>query len=192
MRKIALVIALAASATLAYGYWHAISHGSVYLSVMDASDRERQRPIVEGDLWLLDSAGRVLAQATATAPYGTFTLSNPTAYSCQQLEGQASYSTEARDAWRRCFERQSRWLVTWVPQVTYANLKTPVCSLRRKQVIVSTFRDDWWLWWVPLPHVGGKPYTSFSLSLTFDRSDCESTSALLFDPHHFGPRAYGR
>jgi len=24
--------------------------GSVYLSVMDASDRERQRPIVEGDL----------------------------------------------------------------------------------------------------------------------------------------------
>jgi len=178
MRKIALVIALAASATLAYGYWHAISHGSLYLSVLDASDRERQRPIVEGELWLLDSAGRVLAAATATAPYGTFRLSNPTSYSCRELEGQASYSTEARDAWRRCFERQSRWLVTWVPQVTHANLRTSACSLRQKPVSVSIRRDDWWLWWVPLPHVGGKPYTSFSLSLTFDRSDCESTPVI--------------
>ena len=121
MRKVALVIALVASATLAYGYWHAISHGSMYLSVMDASDRQRQRPIVEGDVWLLDSAGRVLAQATATAPYGAFTLSNPTTYSCRQFEGQASYSAKARDAWQRCFERQSRWLVRG-----YRRSRTPI------------------------------------------------------------------
>ena len=31
---------------------------------------------------------------------------------------------------------------------------------------------DWWLWWVPLPHIGGKPLTYYSLSIYVDGTNC--------------------
>src|SRR5262249_50968384 len=42
-------------------------------------------------------------------------------------------------------------------------------AIRRLPINVSKATDEWWLWWVPLRHVGGKPYTVFSVHIDFDR-----------------------
>ncbi len=39
-------------------------------------------------------------------------------------------------------------------------------------VLLEEFKDDWWLWWIPLPHIGGSPYTYFKLTLWIDSGNC--------------------
>jgi hypothetical protein len=166
------VLASLAAAVLGYGYWHNATHGSLYVSVLDVSDRERAKSVSEGELSLLDAGGSVLAKVAAPPAYAAFVISAPPPYACHVVERQAPFSVEAQAEWRRCFEGQSRWLVTWIRKVRQADLDVGECRLRRVPVVVSEGDDTWWLWWVPLPHIGGKPYTSFSIHLRLDRARC--------------------
>jgi len=149
---------------LAYGYWFNATHGSLYVSVNDVSDREHPNSSIPVTLAFLDSSGKVLAEAESKAPWWTVFISTPSTYACNDngpgLE------------WQSCFARQSRWLPTWVRKVRYVDLKSGSCEIRRKPVALSEHPDTWWLWWVPLRHIGGKPYTSFSFTINFDRSGC--------------------
>jgi hypothetical protein len=171
------LVGLAAVATLARGYWHAASHGSLYVSVRDESDRDRQRSLRGTELWLLDSTGTVRARASAALPSGAFYISDPPLYACRDVEERAPFSVEAREEWDRCFERQSRWLVTWIRDTRFVDLRTGECWIRKMPVSVSEHADDWWLWWVPLRHIGGAPYTSFSIDVVFDGQRCAYASA---------------
>ncbi|MBI2841538.1 MAG: hypothetical protein HYX75_24745 [Acidobacteria bacterium] len=175
--KVATIVGLVAAATLAYGYWHVSSHASLYISVQDISDRKHPRPLLDVELRFLDFAGNELAQAKAEVPYGVVSVTQPAAYSCQELEKRAAFSPQAREQWGRCFERQSRWLMTWVRKAKYVDLKSGPCRIQRIPISVSEYRDSWWAWWVPLPHVGGKPYTGLSIYLTIDRDRCATVVA---------------
>jgi len=42
-------------------------------------------------------------------------------------------------------------------------------------VTLSRNRHGWWLWWLPHPHIGGKPYTVYSASLKIDPLACAAT-----------------
>jgi len=156
---------------LGYGYWFARSHGSLFVSVTDVSDRAHQRPLSPVLLTFLNAEGRALAEAAAD-PTGVVYLSSPVAYACHVVEQHALVSIEARQEWARCFARQSRWIPTWIRRVTAIDLRAAPCLLQRIPVSVSEYPDTWWLWWVPLPHVGGKPYTSFNLSISIDLGRC--------------------
>lgn len=175
-RKVAITVGLIAAATLSYGYWHVSSHGSLYVSLHDISDRKHPRSIPDAELRFLDSAGNELAQARAEGPYGVVYLTQPAAYSCQEIEKQAAVSPQAREEWGRCFERQSRWLMTWVRKAKYVDLTSGACRLQRIPISVSEYPDSWWTWWVPLPHIGGNPYTGFSIDITIDRDRCAMVS----------------
>jgi len=96
-------------------------------------------------------------------------ITEPAVYACHGIEQRATTSAQARDAWRVCFEGQSRWLPTWIRRVTAVNLRTGSCSIDRMPVSVSEYPDDWWLWWIPLPHKSGKPYTYFSILIALER-----------------------
>jgi len=50
---------------LGYGYWFARSHGSLFVSVTDVSDRAHQRPLSPVLLTFLNAEGRALAEAAA-------------------------------------------------------------------------------------------------------------------------------
>jgi hypothetical protein len=50
----------------------------------------------------------------------------------------------------------STWLVDWAGQVRFADGKFAQCDLKALPVSVHETRADWWLWWVPLPHIGGR------------------------------------
>ncbi len=36
--------------------------------------------------------------------------------------------------------------------------------------------NDWWLWWLPLPHVGGTPYANYSFQIFIDSANCVAVS----------------
>jgi hypothetical protein len=92
------------------------------------------------------------------------------------LRTAASRDGAGMDAWHRCFGIQSRWFPAWVRRVRYAEVKTGECRVERTPVTLEESRDAWWLWWVPHPHIGGSPYTSFTLALWIDSHACRAAS----------------
>ena len=159
---------------LGYGYWFAVTHGSFYMFATDVSDREHPRQVIPVDLSIFDAERRLLARAAGAAPDGVIYLTWPEEYACHGVERQAPFSVAAREEWDRCFARQSRWVPTWVPTISYVELRSGSCTIDRLPASAAEYRDDWWLWWVPLVHVGGKPYTSYSLSLQIDLAQCRA------------------
>jgi hypothetical protein len=53
-------------------------------------------------------------------------------------------------------------------RIRFANVKFARCELKRVPAILRESGDDWWLWWVPLAHIGGKPLTYFNVSININ------------------------
>src|SRR5438034_10554669 len=81
-----LVIAII---VLAYGYRYGKNHGSLYVMVMDLSDREHPKGIRSVELSFLDSSGNELAQAAGTEKSGAILVSSPNVHPCRQLQQRA-------------------------------------------------------------------------------------------------------
>lgn len=169
---IVALVAVAAAGLLAYGYSYASSHGALSMFVDDISDPQRSHPIVPVELSFLDASGAVLATAAGTDPSGGIFLTSPQEYACHAVEERAAFDAVAREAWQRCFEAQSRWVPTWIRRARSVDVRTARCSLPRVPLSFAEYRGDWWLWWAPLRHGGGKPYTLYSVSLQIDDSAC--------------------
>src|SRR5438445_3570020 len=91
-----LVIAII---VLAYGYWFGKNHGSLYVMVMDVSDREHPKDIRSVELSFLDSSGNVLAEAAGTEESEAIFVSSPKMYSCRELEQRATLP-QGTEPWR--------------------------------------------------------------------------------------------
>ncbi len=78
----------------------------------------------------------------------------------------------AQDGYRDCFRAQAAWIPRWADGVRFANVVLARCSLARRAVRLNAHRDNLLLWWVPLPHVGGLPYTRYSANLALDLRTC--------------------
>lgn len=170
---IAILLAVPA-AVLGYGYWFGVTHGALSVSVLDSSDAQHSVELTPVELSFLDAAGRTLAEARGGPPYATIVLVSPATYACHEPEVRAPFSVEAKERWTECFARQSRWLTTWIRHARAVDLRAGSCTLRRLPIVVSEHPDTWWLWWMPLRHIGGKPYTSFTVQIHVDRKTaCE-------------------
>jgi len=172
-----LLVVVAAAAVLGYGYWFGATHGAVYISVLDVSDRNHIVDLQPVGLTLLDRSDHTLAKAQSDARYGTIVLTSPPQYDCHEIESRALVSTEARQLWAECFARQSRWVPTWIRNVRAAALESKDCRIERVPITVHEYPDTWWLWWVPLRHIGGKPYTSFSIRIEITSTQCSTAAA---------------
>lgn len=167
-----MAICVAATLVIGRGYAFASTHGSLSIYILDVSDAAARQASAPLELSFLDSAGALLARADAEERSNVMYLTFPVVYACHGVELRAPFSAEARREWDRCFERQSRWISTWIPNVASVDLRSRSCSVPRVPVSVSRFRDNVLLWWLPLPHVGGNPYTYFSIDLRFDPTRC--------------------
>lgn len=178
-RKLISSLALLAGAVLGWGYWHVSTHATLYVSLNDVAlknDRQAYGRVLSADLMFLNAAGNMVARARAIEPYGVVTISHPEAGDCSRYEREAAFDSAARDAWRRCFKTVSRWLIEWVRNIRYATVTLKDCRIEKVPVSLREYREDWWLWWVPLPHLGGAPYTNFDLTLTLDSARCRGQS----------------
>ena len=171
--KMILVLALLLGTLLSYGYWQVVNHGYLYLSLY----QDQQFTSLTGaELRLLDHTGRQLAAGKTDDRSGVTHLRHPELGYCSEQEQLAAFSKQSRKAWQVCFRAQSRWLVGWIEDFSLLSVHIDDCQLDRIPVTVKKDRYDWWLWWVPHPHIGGKPYTGYSASLRIDPSACTATA----------------
>jgi hypothetical protein len=168
--KIAFVLAVMAAGILLYGYWHAATHATLHVWLQDGTEGNWHQPVLEAELSFMDASGRPVAKARSEAPLGVVYLSEPAAVACHEFERSAAFSAEARERWHRCFENQSRWLSRQVPAIASVRVATGPCRLQVPVTLAAY--TDWWLWWVPSPHIGGTPYTNYSIRVVVDREQC--------------------
>ena len=166
------VALLFGSSVLGYGYWHVRTHGSVYLSVYDRSEDGESSAVVVDSVLLLDERGGQLARGSSDPRTGVIYLEHPEIGSCLDAEQSAASSPDGRTAWQRCFETHSRWVLTWARGVRSVAVNAGGCDVTAPAAMRES-TDEWWLWWLPHPHLGGKPYTYLNLTLIMDRDTCE-------------------
>jgi len=154
--RLRLLVILVPAAILSWGYWHQSTHAALNVSVEGI-------PALEAEVELLDAANQSLARGKASKPYGTIWIAHPQAGDC---------ISPGRTDWPDCFQTTARWIPGWVRQVRFATVSLPACRFEKIPVTVSESGDDWWLWWVPLPHIGGKPYGYFTISVKIDPARC--------------------
>ena len=177
--RILLSVVTIAALILGYGYHHAATHGWLYITLMDTSVKPYGGNVRDAELRLLDGEGKLLADAKSDHKFGVVRLIHPEAGYCAAAEQSASASPEARDQWQKCFKTLSTWLVSWAGRIRSVDVKFANCDLKAIPVIVRESRQDWWLWWVPLPHMGGQPLTYFGVSINVDGANCSAQRSSL-------------
>ena len=161
---IAVVTAGLMAGVLGYGTWHAATHATFYMDLRDVATPSRFETVKGAQLEFLDDAGKLLARSRTDDTVGVVWVEHPAAGYCGPTLSQAAYTT--------CFKTHSEWLLTWVPGAKRISIAAGACRIERAPVYFSVSRDSPWLWWVPLPHIGGMPYTHFNASVQIDGINC--------------------
>lgn len=173
MLRSALLIGALVGAVLGYGYWHSVTHAACHVDMNIVTDRaEGQRPIPKAEVTFFDDSGHVLAKGIGDDRYNYVHLLHPVVGDCREAEEGAATSREGRTAWEECFEELSTWIPRWAKYVRRAEVKYGECRFENIPVTFERRNTEWPLWWVPLPHVGGMPYTYFRSTLNIDEKDC--------------------
>jgi hypothetical protein len=150
----------------AHGYWHTVTHGVFEVRLRDLSGGDVRHP--DASVTFRDKRGRALAEfATDASSPGVFYVSEPSTYICREIEKRASFEIGGHEAYRDCWERQSRWIVSWGTEVKYADARIGDCRWDRASVALSVDADGpgaWWRWLDPWR--GAIPLTRFQAAIS--------------------------
>jgi hypothetical protein len=136
-----LALASIAALVLGYGYYHAATHGWLYIHLMDTAVKPYAGNIRDGEPRLLDGNGNFLASAKSDKKFGVVRLIHPEIGDCAAEERRASTPLADGDRWRKCFETMSTWLVKWSDQVRFADVTFAGCDLKSVPVTVHETRE---------------------------------------------------
>jgi hypothetical protein len=158
---------------LAWGYWYSLNHASINLRVDDYALKSQNQ--VYGaphdvTLTLRDSAKVQLAVARSVEPLGYILAVHPSP-NIGNCEHRATPPGSQGD-YAECYKQYAAWLATWAPRVHSADVRVGSCELREVPVTAHVSNDEWLVWWVPLPHIGGLPRRYFDLSVAIDGRAC--------------------
>ena len=87
----------------------------------------------------------------------------------------AAYQNSQQE-YAACYEVHSAWASGWASRVRSATVTVGGCALGNLPVNVYSSNADWWLWWVPLPHVGGTPRRYFEHVVKVNTKSCTAVS----------------
>lgn len=168
MRILIVLLILAAATSVGYGYWHQRTFSTFHMSLRDAAERPRRGAVLNAQIAFLDADSQPLARGKTDGKFGVVMIRHPTAGYCG--------SDLAPKDYRRCFWTQTEWLTTWLPRLRYVSIVSGKCRIERAPVETRLNRDNLFVWWVPLPHVGGVPFSRYSAYLEIDTRICAVTS----------------
>jgi len=175
------VLALIGAAVLGYGYWRAWSRANIMMIIADASQGQGAAPAFVAELIVRDAGGTLLAQGRSNERFGTVSFIHPQHGSCEDEEKSALASAEGRARWATCIGAKFRWQAQWAPRAAKLDIRFAQCRVADIPLALRQRRDDWWLWWVPLPHVGGDPLTDFSAKVLVNAATCQARAAGFYE-----------
>jgi len=85
-----LVVAALAGGVLGWGYWRAVTHGTVHIAVHDVAlrtDRQLYGDVRSAAVVFKNAGDAVLASASADPTFGVFTIRHPTDCRREEREG---------------------------------------------------------------------------------------------------------
>ena len=167
------------AAVLAFGFWRATSRVHIHLGLVNAQVGTTGAPVFNAEVVLRDLAGNELARGRSDDRFGIVRFAHPQFGTCESEENAAS--AEGRAKWNECISRKFRWQATWAARVSQLDLGFESCRLVGIPLTLRGRRDDWWLWWVPLPHIGGDPLTEFSARISVRTNPCQARSSGIYD-----------
>jgi len=167
MKILIVLLVLAAATSLGYGYWHQHTFSTFHLSLRDVAERARGGAVRNAQLVFLDADSRTLARGKTDENFGVVMVRHPSAGYCG--------TDLTPDEYRRCFWTQSEWLTTWLPNLRYVSVVVGRCRIERIPIDLRLSTDSVLIWWVPLPHVGGVPFSRYSAGLEIDSRVCAVT-----------------
>jgi hypothetical protein len=115
---------------------------------------------------LRDRSGVALAAAKSIEPAGYMLAvhPDPAIGTCEHRVAPADHAA--------CYEAYSAWSSEWAPRVHSADVTVGACQLRGVPVRASVSNNEWLLWWVPSPHIGGLPRRYFDFAIPVDSRAC--------------------
>jgi hypothetical protein len=175
------VLAFACVAILAYGYWRAWSRAHVYVNLVAVASDGKSEPVFNAELIMRDLARNVLAEGKSDARFGIVRFVHPQLGSCEEEENSAATSAEWRARWDNCIGEKFRWQAGWAPRVGLVDIRSGHCQVTDIPLTLRMWRQDWWLWWVPLPHVGGDPLTEYNAKVSVNAETCQVRATGLYE-----------
>jgi hypothetical protein len=169
MRVLVALLVIAAATSVGYGYWHRSTFATLHLSLSDVSERARGGAVLNAQLAFLDADSRPLARGKTDGKWGVVMVRHPSAGYCGP--------DLSPDDYRACFWELSEWLMTWLKDLRYVSIAIGQCRIERVPIALEASRDSLLIWWIPLPHVGGVPFTRYSAQLELDSRVCAVTGS---------------
>lgn len=171
--KALVALALVAGAVLGYGYWHSSTHAWFHIQVEFDDGRDGRVPGQTAvEVQLRDASGELLAKGVLNDQFDFVELIHPEAGNCHTLEASGLSTAADRTAWQQCAAQLATWIPRWADRVHTADILAPLCSWSAVPATPRKGNDAWLWWWVPLPHVGGKPHRYYYLTLRPDAGSC--------------------
>lgn len=175
--KIAITFATVSVLVVAWGYWHLVNHAAVSIRVNDYALRSERQSFGAPrgvTLTFRDQSGVLLALARSVEPQDYILAVHPNEHigSCHESGRTTSSGHASQSNYAECYEHYSTWSATWAPLVHDADVVVGQCQLHRVPVDVRTSNGEWWLWWIPLPHIGGAPRQYFEFTVSIDSRAC--------------------
>lgn len=172
-----LGVAIIAVLAESWGYWYSQTHASIQIRIDDygLKSEDQAYGVPHGvTLQLLDDSRVELAKALSIEPVGIILANHPDAHigNCQHLNGRTSVGLVPHMDYAACYSLYSSWLASWAPRVRSADVQIGQCLVKSVPVQVHRSNSEWWLWWVPLPHIGGLPRQHFQFSVAVDSRAC--------------------
>ena len=168
------VIAVIFGCILAYGYWHSSTHAQFHVTLnFKNANNSNSLPFHKSEISFLDSEGHVLASGKVDEKLHYVQLIHPEVGNCYEKAKSIPSSKKSRMIWQDCYKHLPSWVSQWVDKVSQVDLKASNCTIKNIPVTVNKYNSGWWLWWVPLPHVFGKPYSYYSAHITIEKK-CEN------------------
>jgi len=162
------VIAIVAAALVAGGFVWSGLRGYVWVSVHDIATAPGTEDRFAVEIVFRAADGLRLASAQRDSRYGSIRVRHPTLGFCEPTMG--------RELWYRCNATVASWVMQWAKRVVAVDLLLDNCQIMNSPIRLNRQRYGVYSWWVPLPHVGGAPFTQYGLELRIDSTQCITTA----------------
>lgn len=172
---LALAFCVAAAVLPGWGYWQARSNGWLDIGVHDLAkrtDRVLYGDVPRADIAIRDAARAIIGEGFIEPPGGYIRWKFPGHEACRATET-AMPATEAdRARWRECVPVFLAWHKRVGDAARFIDARWEGCEAKNIPLVLKANAGDWMTWWIPLPHAGGTPLTTFSGRLLLDSRDC--------------------